>query len=219
MAVTTNKAKTEGIEWRRYKEGEKEGSFRSSQDKIFQSSWTHKCPEYMLSTPPCQGSCPAGEDIRGYLNIVRGIEKPPAGIKWQEYAFQRLTEANPFPSVMGRVCPAPCESGCNRNQVEDFVGINSVEHFLGDYAIANKLSYARPQAASGKKVAVIGGGPAGLSAAYQLARKGHQVTLFDERAELGGMMRYGIPGFRTPREVLDAEIQRILDLGVETRMN
>ena len=119
---------------------------------------------------------------------------------------------------MGRVCPAPCESGCNRNQVEDFVGINSVEHFLGEYAIEKKLAFPKPGTQTGKKVAVIGGGPAGLSAAYQLAKKGHAVTLFDERAELGGMMRYGIPGFRTPREVLDAEIQRILDLGVETRM-
>jgi NADPH-dependent glutamate synthase beta subunit-like oxidoreductase len=120
---------------------------------------------------------------------------------------------------MGRVCPAPCESGCNRNEVEDFVGINSVEHFLGEYAIANNLQFPKPEKLSGKKVAVIGGGPAGLSAAYQLARKGHAVTIFDERAELGGMMRYGIPGFRTPRQVLDAEIQRILDLGVEARPN
>jgi NADPH-dependent glutamate synthase beta subunit-like oxidoreductase len=171
------------------------------------------------STPPCQGSCPSGEDIRGYLNIVRGIEKPPAGMKWQEYAWRRLTEANPLPSVMGRVCPAPCESGCNRNQVEDFVGINSVEHFLGEWAIENKLAFPKAETKTGKTVAVIGGGPAGLSAAYQLARKGHDVTIFDERAELGGMMRYGIPGFRTPRTVLDAEIQRILDLGVATRMN
>ena len=111
----------------------------------FRRRSSHKCPTYVQATPPCQGSCPAGEDIRSYLNIVRGIEKPPAApagqqaMSWQEYAFHRLTDANPFPSVMGRVCPAPCETGCNRNQVEDFVGINSVEHFLGDTAIANKL--------------------------------------------------------------------------------
>lgn len=205
------------LNFRRYKDGDSKP--RSWQKQIFDADHSHKCPTYIQSTPPCQGSCPSGEDIRGYLNIVRGMEKPPAGMPWQEYAFRRLTEANPFPSVMGRVCPAPCESGCNRNEVEDFVGINSVEHFLGDYAITNKLAYPKPTTLSGKKVAVIGGGPAGLSTAYQLALKGHEVTLFDERAELGGMMRYGIPGFRTPREVLDAEIQRILDLGIRTRMN
>ena len=188
------------------------------QEEIFDADHSHKCPTYIQSTPPCQGSCPSGEDIRGYLNIVRGIEKPPAGVAWQEYAWRRLTEANPFPSVMGRVCPAPCESGCNRNQVEDFVGINSVEHFLGEWAIEHKLAFPKPEVQTGKKVAVIGAGPAGLSVAYQLARKGHAVTIFDERELLGGMMRYGIPGFRTPRAVLDAEIQRILDLGVETRM-
>ena len=210
-------AKTQPLNFRRYKDGNDKP--QAWQKEIFDADHSHKCPTYIQSTAPCQGSCPSGEDIRGYLNIVRGVEKPPAGVKWQEYAFRRLTEANPFPSVMGRVCPAPCESGCNRNQVEDFVGINSVEHFLGDYAIANQLAYPKPQTLTGRKIAVIGGGPAGLSAAYQLALKGHAVTLFDERAELGGMMRYGIPGFRTPRDVLDAEIQRILDLGIETRMN
>ena len=205
------------LTFRRFKEGDHQ--VRNWQQQIFDADHSHKCPTYVQSTPPCQGACPSGEDIRGYLNIVRGIEKPPAGIKWQEYAWRRLTEANPLPSVMGRVCPAPCESGCNRNQVEDFVGINSVEHFLGEWAIENQLAFPQPETKTGKSVAVIGGGPAGLSAAYQLARKGHDVTIFDERAELGGMMRYGIPGFRTPRTVLDAEIRRILDLGVATRMN
>ncbi|MBU6259411.1 MAG: NAD(P)-binding protein [Burkholderiales bacterium] len=205
------------LTFRRYRDGD--DAPPRWQEAIFDGDHSHKCPTYIQSTPPCQGSCPSGEDIRGYLNIVRGVEKPPAGMAWQEYAWRRLTEANPLPSVMGRVCPAPCESGCNRNQVEDFVGINSVEHFLGEWAIAHDLKFPRPETPSGKKVAVIGGGPAGLSAAYQLARQGHAVTIFDERAELGGMMRYGIPGFRTPRAVLDAEIGRILDLGVTARMN
>ena len=136
------------LTFRRYKDGD--AQWKSWRDQIFQASWTHKCPTYIQSTPPCQGSCPSGEDIRGYLNIVRGIEKPPMGpdgkpaMPWQEYAWRRLTEANPFPSVMGRVCPAPCETGCNRNEVEDHVGINSVEHYLGEYAIANNLGFRAP---------------------------------------------------------------------------
>ncbi|MFZ9638174.1 MAG: NAD(P)-binding protein [Hylemonella sp.] len=217
MSANPEALSAQPLTFRRYKDGDHKP--RPWQQQIFNADHSHKCPTYIQSTPPCQGSCPSGEDIRGYLNIVRGVEKPPAGVKWQEYAFRRIAEANPFPSVMGRVCPAPCESGCNRNQVEDFVGINSVEHFIGEYAIANQLAFTRPEYQSGKKVAVIGGGPAGLSVAYQLALKGHSVTIFDERQELGGMMRYGIPGFRTPRHILDSEIQRILDLGVEARVN
>ncbi len=213
----------QNLTFRRYKDGD--SKVKRWNQQIFQASYSYKCPTYIQSTPPCQGSCPAGEDIRGYLAIVRGTEKVPNGadgkpvMPWQEYAWRRLTEANPFPSVMGRVCPAPCESGCNRNEVEDHVGINSVEHFLGEYAIANKLKFIKPEVAStGKKVAVLGGGPAGLSVAYQLTLKGHAVTIFDDHEFLGGMMRYGIPGFRTPRDVLDAEIQRIIELGVQTRM-
>lgn len=205
------------LNFRRFKDGDNKST--ALRDKIFQSSYSYKCPTYIQSTPPCQGSCPAGEDIRGYLAITRGTEKPPAGVPWQEYAWRRLTSANPFPAVMGRVCPAPCETGCNRNEVEDHVGINSVEHFLGEYAIANNLKYVNTSKPTGKKVAILGGGPGGLSCAYQLVLKGHDVTIFDDHDQLGGMMRYGIPGFRTPREVLDAEINRIIELGVKTRMN
>ncbi|MEW6562666.1 MAG: NAD(P)-binding protein [Pseudomonadota bacterium] len=214
MSTTMDETK---LTFRRYKDGDQK--VRSFREQIFQAGHSYKCPTYIQSSPPCQASCPAGEDIRGYLQIVRGTEKPPVGTTWQEYAWRRLTEANPFPAVMGRVCPAPCESGCNRNEVEDHVGINSVEHFLGDYAIANNLQFVKPETSSGKKIAVIGGGPAGLSCAYQLALKGHAVTVFDDHAQLGGMMRYGIPGFRTPRDKLDAEIQRILNLGVDSRLN
>ena len=222
MSTNTTQEDTKPT-FRRYKDGD--AKVHSLRDKIFQSSYSHQCPTYIQSTPPCQGSCPAGEDIRGYLAIVRQTEKPPKGkdgkptMPWQEYAWRRLTEANPFPSVMGRVCPAPCETGCNRNALEDHVGINSVEHFLGEYAMANNLSYSTDAAPTGKKVAVIGGGPASLSCAYQLTLKGHEVTIFDDHEYLGGMMRYGIPGFRTPRDVLDVEINRIIDLGVKTRMN
>ncbi len=214
MSMSVEEAK---LTFRRFKDGENEVD--AWDEYIFQASWTHKCPTYVHRTPPCQGSCPSGEDIRGWLGIVRQMEKPAEGMSWQEYAFRRSTDANPFPSIMGRVCPAPCQDGCNRNQVEDFVGINAVEQFIGDTALANKLTFPKPAQESGKKVAIIGGGPAGLAAAYQLRRKGHACTVFDDHAELGGMMRYGIPGYRTPRDVLDGEIQRILDMGVETRMN
>lgn len=210
--------KGEGHTFRKFKEGDHQ--WRNLEAQIFEGDYSHKCPTYVHRTPPCQGSCPSGEDIRGWLQIVRGIEKPPSDMSWQEYAFRRSTDANPFPAQMGRVCPAPCEDGCNRNEVEDFVGINSVEQFLGDHAIAHHFEFERPDKVSGKRVAIIGGGPAGMAAAYQLRRKGHASTIFEEHEELGGMMRYGIPGYRTPREQLDAEIQRILDMGdIEVRTN
>ncbi len=205
------------LTFRRYSDGEHD--YTRWSDDIFNEDTSYKCPTYVHKTPPCQGSCPSGEDIRGWLQIVRGIEKPPAGVSWQEYAFRRSTDANPFPSMMGRVCPAPCQEGCNRNEVEDFVGINSVEQFIGDHALQAGLSFERPAQESGKRVAIIGGGVAGMAAAYQLRRLGHGATIFDERAELGGMSRYGIPGYRMPRDVMDGENQRILDMGVEVQMN
>ena len=205
------------LTFRRFNDGEHD--YKRWSEDIFNEDTSYKCPTYVHKTPPCQGSCPSGEDIRGWLQIVRGIEKPPAEVSWQEYAFRRSTDANPFPSMMGRVCPAPCQEGCNRNEVEDFVGINSVEQYIGDHALQEKLSFGKPERESGKRVAVIGGGVAGMAAAYQLRRQGHGVTIFDERAELGGMSRYGIPGYRMPRDIMDGENQRILDMGVETRMN
>lgn len=210
-------SETKDLTFRRYKEGEEKPS--AWKDQIFQASWSHKCPTYVHRTPPCQGSCPAGEDIRGWLGIARGMEKPPKDMEWPEYAFLRSTNANPFPSVMGRVCPAPCQTGCNRNMVEDFVGINAVEQFIGDTAIEKGYKLVPPGEDTGKKVAIIGGGPAGLSAAYQLRRLGHACTVFDDHADLGGMMLYGIPGYRTPRDMLKSEIDRILAMGVEVRLN
>jgi glutamate synthase (NADPH/NADH) small chain len=217
MATPADKVKdtTTGHTWRRYKDGDH--TWRRMNDKIFIADETDKCPTYVHKTPPCQASCPSGEDIRGWLNIVRGIEKAPKDVKWQEYAFRRSTDANPFPSMMGRVCPAPCQTGCNRNAVEDYVGINAVEQFIGDYALANNLKFT-PGPDTGKKVAIIGGGPAGLSAAYQLRRKGHAVTVFDDHEELGGMAKYGVPGYRLPRESLNGEMNRIVDMGVEVKL-
>ncbi len=211
-----NEQSGEKLTFRAYEDGDHEwGNF---QQAIFNEDQSNKCPIYVHRTPPCQGSCPSGEDVRGWLQIVRGIEKPPEGVEWEEYAFRRSTDGNPFPAMMGRVCPAPCEQGCNRNDVEDFVGINAVEQFIGDNAFDQQYTFDSPDLGD-KKVAIIGGGPAGLAAAYQLRRKGHGSTIFDDHAELGGMMRYGIPGYRTPRPHLNHEIQRILDMGgIEVRM-
>jgi len=212
--ATPNEEMKAKITWRRFEDGDSQ--WASWGDQIFREDTSYKCPTYINRTPPCQGSCPSGHDIRGWLAIVREQEKPAEGMEWQEYAFQRAVEANPFPSIMGRVCPAPCQDGCNRNEVEEFVGINAVEQFIGDTAIESGYRFA-PGADTGKKVAVIGGGPAGLAAAYHLRRMGHAVTLFEKDPELGGMMRYGIPNYRIPRDKLQAEIQRILEMGVETR--
>jgi NADPH-dependent glutamate synthase beta subunit-like oxidoreductase len=191
----------------------------SFDEKIFENDTSHKCPTYVTQTPPCQGSCPSGHNVRGWLDIVRGIEKPSGEKTWEEYAFERATMANPFPSIMGRVCPAPCEDGCNRNQVEDTVGINAVEQFIGDNAKEKGYKFEITAKDSGKKVAIIGGGCGGLTAALQLRRMGHAVTVFEKFDQLGGMMMYGIPDYRVPRDVLHHEMDRILETGVETRMN
>jgi len=186
---------------------------------VVQNGLSEICPTYIHRTPPCQASCPSGHDIRGWLSIVRGIDKPVGDMTWQEHAFWRMTSANPFPSVMGRVCPAPCEDGCNRNEVEEAVGINAVEQYVGDWALKQDLTFSVPEQDSGKKVAIIGGGCAGLTAAYFLRKQGHACTIFDEYDKLGGMMVFGIPGYRTPRSVLDGEINRIIDMGVEVKLN
>nr|VFJ46689.1 MAG: NADPH-dependent glutamate synthase beta chain [Candidatus Kentron sp. FW] len=219
MATPWSKTyRAENHTFRKFKDGDDEWS--NWEAKIFVADSSHKCPIYVHRTPPCQGSCPAGEDIRGWLQIVRGIEKPPEGLSWQEYAFRRSTNANPFPSQMGRVCPAPCQDGCNRNEVEDFVHINAIEQYIGDYAIEHGFQFECPDQVSDKKVAIIGGGPAGMTAAYQLRRKGYGSVIFDDHQELGGMMRYGIPGYRVPRGNLDKEIKRIINMGnIEVRMN
>ena len=147
---------TENHTFRKFRDGEH--GWKRWEAQIFDADYSHKCPTYVHRTPPCQAGCPAGEDIRGWLQIVRGIEKPPADVSWQEYAFQRATEANPFPSQMGRVCPALCEDGCNRNDVEDFVGINSVEQYIGDQALEQNFRFEMPAPDSGKRVAIVGGG-------------------------------------------------------------
>jgi glutamate synthase (NADPH/NADH) small chain len=204
------------LTFRRFREGDV--AYPSWRDAIFDAGWSYKCPTYVHKSSPCQGACPSGHDIRGWLRIVQGIDKPPNGMSWQEAAFRRMTAANPFPAVMGRICPAPCEDACNRNEVDGHVGINSIEHFVGNWALAAGMDFPKPARESGKRVAVVGGGPAGLSAAYQLRRRGHAVTVFDDHDALGGMARFGIPGFRTPRAVIDGEIDRIIAMGVDVAL-
>ncbi len=178
-------------------------------------------PRYVESLPPCTGNCPSGNDIRGWLTVIQLREKLGLSLDEAcEQAFRMEMETNPFPSVMGRVCPHPCETGCNRGKKDGSVGINSVERYLGDWALEKGLK-AEMIAGEGpkkEKIAVIGAGPSGLSCAYQLARRGYKVTVFESLPKAGGMLRYGIPVYRLPREIIDAEVQRILDLGVELKL-
>ncbi len=174
-------------------------------------SWRVERPVYVDRLPPCNNACPAGENIQDWLYHAESGD--------YESAWRSLVEDNPLPATMGRVCFHPCESACNRAQVDEAVGINAVERFLGDVAIARGWALPGAGPDTGQRVLVVGSGPAGLSATYHLRRQGHGVSLVDGAAQLGGMMRYGIPAYRLPRDVLDAEIARILDLGVEVTLD
>ena len=176
-------------------------------------SWRTERAQYVDRLPPCNHACPAGENIQAWLYEA---EEGGAGY---ERAWRKLVEDNPFPAIMGRVCYHPCETDCNRAQLDESVGINSVERFLGDEAIKQGWSFDPPPEPSGKRVLVVGAGPSGLSAAYHLTRFGHRVTIHEAGPMAGGMMRFGIPKYRLPRDVLDAEVKRILELGVELRLN
>jgi len=195
------------------------GEARRHAQAVFKAARSKFRPAYVKRTPPCQAACPSGHDVRGWLAIARGQELPPGGMSWQEAAFRRMTEANPFPAIMGRVCPALCQTKCNRGSVEEHVGINAVEHYVGDYAIRHRLAFPQPEIETGKRIAVVGGGPAGLACAYQLRRRGHRPVVFEANAALGGMLRYGLSRHRCPRDIVDAEVQRILDMGVQVRLN
>jgi len=174
-------------------------------------SWRTSRPEYVDRLPPCNASCPAGENIQGWLFHAESGD--------YEQSWRALTVNNPLPAIMGRVCYHPCEGACNRQNIDAAVGINSVERFLGDEAIKRGWQFDAPAPSTGKRVLVVGAGPAGLSAAYQLRRIGHHVVILEAAEQPGGMLRYGIPKYRLPRDVLDAEIQRILDYGVELKLD
>jgi 2-oxoacid:acceptor oxidoreductase delta subunit (pyruvate/2-ketoisovalerate family) len=173
-------------------------------------SWRVERPVYVDRLPPCNDACPAGENIQGWLYEAESGN--------YEAAWHKLVEENPLPAIMGRICFHPCETACNRVQVDEAVGINAVERFLGDLALEKGWGLSEPGPDSGKRILVVGAGPAGLSATYHLRRLGHQVRLVDSAPRLGGMMRYGIPAYRLPREVLDAEIARVVAMGVEIQL-
>ena len=163
-------------------------------------------PVYVDLLPPCNAACPAGENIQAWLAHAQAGR--------YEDAWRQLVLDNPLPAVHGRVCYHPCESRCNRAELDEAVSIHAVERFLGDMAIDRGFELSPPAPPSGRRVLVVGCGPSGLSAAYHLARLGHEVEVRDAGPVPGGMMRYGIPAYRLPREVLDAEIARISALGV-----
>lgn len=174
-------------------------------------SWRVERPVYVKRLPPCNHKCAAGEDIQGWLYFAESGD--------YETAWRSLVRNNPFPAIMGRVCYHPCEDSCNRGQLDQAVNIHAVERFLGDEAIRRGWQFKVAAPATGKRVLIIGAGPSGLAVAYHLALAGHNVTLRDSAAQAGGMMRYGIPKYRLPREVLDAEIARIVALGIDLQLN
>ena len=174
-------------------------------------SWRTERPVYVDRLPPCNSQCPAGEDIQGWLFHAESGN--------YEKAWKHLTKDNPFPAIMGRVCYHSCEGACNRGQLDAAVGINSVERFLGDEAIKRGWKLEDAKKESGKHVLIVGAGPSGMSAAYHLRRLGHRVTVHDAGPMLGGMMRFGIPSYRLPRDILEAEMQRVVDMGVKVELN
>jgi 2-oxoacid:acceptor oxidoreductase delta subunit (pyruvate/2-ketoisovalerate family) len=172
-------------------------------------AWRTQRPLYVSRQPPCAQACPAGEDPQQWLFHAEEAD--------YEAAWRTIVEVNPFPAVIGRVCFHPCQASCNRGEIDEPVGINAVERFLGDEALRRGWTVAVAPA-TGHRVLVVGAGPAGLTAAYQLTRLGHHVTVMDAAPQAGGMMRYGIPAYRLPRDVLDAEIARIAAMGVEFQL-
>ncbi|HDL08537.1 MAG TPA: hypothetical protein ENG35_07375, partial [Desulfobacteraceae bacterium] len=174
--------------------------------------WRFVSPMFEEKTAPCSAACPAGEDIgRIEMLTAQGLFKR---------AWEAILMENPFPSVCGRICFHPCENFCNRKEFDESIALHSLERFLGDIAIAEGLNQPlKNLPANGKKIAIAGAGPAGLSAAFFLTRLGYSCTIFEEKSEPGGILRWGIPSYRLPDDILKSEIKRILDSGVEIRCN
>jgi len=172
-------------------------------------TWRYLRPSYITRRAPCSKACPIEQDISFYLTSLAD-GKP-------EEAWRKILESNPFPSTCGRVCHHPCERECNRKDYDEALAINSLERFLGDWGIQKESLDGRGITKKKERVAIIGSGPAGLSCAYFLALEGYGVTIFEAMKEPGGMLRYGIPKYRLPRNILNQEISRITSLGVEIK--
>ena len=169
----------------------------------------HRCLAGLQLPVPCVALCPAGVDVPGYMALV--------GEGRCADAVRLIRKDNPFPTACAYICEHPCEARCRRNMIDDAINIRGLKRYAVDHAGDVPQPACAPP--TGKKVAIIGGGPSGLSCAYYLALMGHKVTVFEERAKLGGMLRYGIPSYRFPRHLLDAEIDSILSLGIEAHTN
>ena len=168
-------------------------------------------PEYVDFFPPCNNACPAGENIQEWLSLAQEGKI--------EDAWRALTQQNPMAAIHGRVCYHPCENSCNRKDLDSSVSIHAVERFLGDEALKNNWQFYPPKTLTGKKIMIVGAGPSGLSAAYHLRKLGHEVTIFEAGPVAGGMMNFGIPAYRMPRNILQAEIKRIENFGVKIVLN
>ena len=171
--------------------------------------------------PPCQAQCPNSGDVRGWLGVIAQHEKNGLTLdEAYDEAWRMIAERNPLPATIGRICPHPCEDLCSRRDKDGAVSINAMERFLGDWGISRSLPLpcVGPQTQN-ESIGVIGSGPASLSFAYQMARRGYPVTMYEQRDRPGGMLRYAIPDYRLPRDVLDAEVQRILDLDISLVSN
>ncbi len=170
-------------------------------------SWRTERPVYVDRLPPCNDACPAGENIQQWLYLAEDGS--------YESAWREIVRVNPFPAVMGRACFHPCQTACNRATIDEAVGINAIERFLGDRALDEGWLPDPVSPPSGRRVLVVGSGPGGMTAAYHLRLLGHEVVVYESSPLPGGMMRYGIPAYRLPRDVVAAEIDRIVALGVE----
>lgn len=173
-------------------------------------TWRIFRPVYLNKIPPCNNECPTNEKIQGYIDYVKQNKLVDA--------YKLILEDNPFPAITGRVCYHPCESVCNRKDYDEALSIHCIERFIGDWGLKN-VSFEKPITKRKESVAIIGSGPAGMACAYYLAKHGYNVTIFEKKTKLGGMLRYGIPAYRLPKNVLNNEIKKLIALGVKFKTN